>query len=114
MHTTSCMCTSFRNGCKLSRYTKLRLWDEEDDFDLILFMDADTLAVGRVEAVLDWFAPNGIAKTPMGAVYDILGDRTTFNAGVLAVRTNRTLFKEMEKAAENREVHWEAFFAEQV
>jgi hypothetical protein len=97
----------------LGRYTKLRLWDEEDDFDLILFVDSDTLAIGRVEAVLDWFAPNNVALAPLGAAYDILGDRKTFNAGVLTVRTNRTLFKEMVKAAENEEIVWDGGFAEQ-
>jgi alpha-N-acetylglucosamine transferase len=104
-----------RIQCDLpSRYTKLRLWEAEDEFDLILYMDCDTLAIGRVEAALDWFAPNGTAKAPLGAVYDILGNRTTFNAGVLAVRTNRTLFREMMQAAEKEEVAWEGRFAEQV
>jgi hypothetical protein len=106
---------SVRIQCDLrSRYTKLRLWEAEDEFDLILYMDCDTLAIGRVEAALDWFAPNGTAKAPLGAVYDILGNRTTFNAGVLAVRTNRTLFQEMMQAAEKEEVAWEGRFAEQV
>lgn len=92
----------------------MRLWDEEDDFDLILYMDCDTFVLGRVEAALDWFAPKGVAKSPLGAVFDILGDRETFNAGVLAVRTNRTLFREMIQAAENREVAWDGNWAEQV
>jgi hypothetical protein len=76
-------------------------------------MDCDTFVLGRVEAALDWFAPNGVAKSPLGAVFDILGNRTTFNAGVLAVRTNRTLFREMIQAAEKKEVAWDGFWAEQ-
>jgi hypothetical protein len=86
----------------------------EDEFDLLLYMDADTMAIGRVEATLDWFAPNGVPRSPMGAVYDIMNDRTTFNAGVLALKPNRTLFLEMVKAAEKEEVAWEGRFAEQV
>jgi lipopolysaccharide biosynthesis glycosyltransferase len=97
----------------LSRYTKLQLWNEEDDFDLILFLDSDTLAIGRVEAILEWFAPNNIAVSPLGAAHDVRGDRSTFNAGVLSVQTNRTLFKEMMKAAENKEVSWDGLYAEQ-
>jgi hypothetical protein len=77
-------------------------------------MDCDTLVLGRVEAALDWFASNDAAKSPLGAVFETLGDGKMFNTGVLAVRTNRTIFKEMILAAEHHEVAWNRRHGEQV
>jgi alpha-N-acetylglucosamine transferase len=95
----------------MHRYSKLQLWDQAEDFDLILYMDVDIIAIGRVESVLNWFAPNGIPKSFMGGALD---DHGGFSAGVLAVPTNRTLYREMINAAENRELDWDSNYAEQV
>jgi hypothetical protein len=93
------------------RYTKLRLWDEDKDFDFILFADSNSMAIGRFEAALESFAPNGVAPSPLGAVRD--EDTGTFRSGVLAVRPSHALFQEMIKAAENKEVEWDGKHAEQ-
>jgi hypothetical protein len=74
-------------------------------------MDADTLAVGRVEAVLDWFAPNGTAAAPLGAV-PIQGGRS-LNAGVMAVAPSHKVFEEMLVARADPALKYDARYAEQ-
>ena len=95
----------------ICRFTKLRLFDMADDYDLILYLDADILVLGRIEAALDWFAPNGKALTPMAAARDILNYRRTFNAGVMTIQPDKALFKQMLEAGDTLE--YQAGWAEQ-
>jgi Glycosyl transferase family 8 len=94
---------AFSHARRVHRYTKLRLWDMADEFDLLLYLDADTLALGKVEAALDTFAPNGRnASHPLGAVRDFIRGRATFNCGVMAVQPDKLVFREM--VAEGRRI----------
>jgi hypothetical protein len=87
------------------------MWEWHNEFDLLLYLDADTLAVGRAEATLDHFAPNGTAPHPLGAAPTFINEGRTFNAGVLAVQPSRAFFSALMAAGETLEYH--AGFAEQ-
>jgi hypothetical protein len=93
------------------RFTKLRLWEWQDEFDLLLYLDADTLARGRIEAVLDHFAPNGTAPRPLGAAGGTQRGGQVFNAGVMAIQPSRAVFAAMLKAG--RTMEYPTKFAEQ-
>ena len=83
------------------------------DFDLLYYMDADTLAIGRVEAALDVFAPNGTAAHPLGAARDHINNRRTFNAGSMAIQPDAAFFDFMMRAGRADEVPYDAKYAEQ-
>lgn len=95
------------------RYTKMRVFDLADDFDLLLYMDADMLAMGRIEAVLDYFAPNGIAKQPVGFVRDWINGRATFNAGFMAVQPSHEFFADVMAMGQNKSLEFDGTFGDQ-
>ena len=79
----------------LYRYTKLRLFGMAADFDIILCLDCDMIALGRVEAVLDHCAPNGSAPQPLAVARDLIDEHASFNTGVMAIQPNHAFYKEM-------------------
>lgn len=86
------------------RYTKLRLWNMAEEFDLLLYLDCDIIALGRIEAALDIFAPNGSAPQPLGVARDMQNEHATFNTGVLAIQPDHSFFTEMMAAGRNGSV----------
>ena len=88
----------------LCRYSKLRLWDMADEFDLLLYMDCDMIALGRIEAALDIFAPSGVAPQPLGVARDMLNKHASFNTGVMAIQPDHVFFTEMMAAGRNGSV----------
>ena len=88
----------------LCRYSKLRLWDMADEFDLLLYMDCDMIALGRIEAALDIFAPSGVAPQPLGVARDMLNKHASFNTGVMAIQPDHVFFTEMMAAGRNDSV----------
>ena len=95
------------------RHTKLRLFDMADEFDLLLYLDADTMATGRVEAALDLFAPGG--KPPpgvhMGAARDY--HRQFFNSGLMAIAPSHDFFADLIAAGRNGSVEYRGGTADQ-
>jgi alpha-N-acetylglucosamine transferase len=89
----------------------MRIWDMGDDFDHLLYMDADTLAVGHVEAVLDFFAPNGTAAHALGAVH--IMHRDSFNAGVMAVQPDKDVFKQLVAASRDPDLEYDYRWGDQ-
>ena len=92
----------------MRRFTKLHMWSWADDYDLLLYLDADVLCLGRLELTLDFFAPNGtsshfLAAAPGGLSADHI------NAGVMAVQPNHAFFKEMMDALQT--VHYKQKWA---
>ena len=81
VHSLACVpaCNSQDDPC---RYSKLRMWDMADEFDQLLYIDYDTLALGRIEVALDYFVQDGTrAPQPLGAVRNQRPDTQIFNAG---------------------------------
>jgi hypothetical protein len=86
----------------------------QDEFDYLLYMDADTTATGKVESCLDYYVGDDDTSPPaqpLGSV--VINGRTTFNCGFLAVKTNRTLFREMMAAGEADAIDFDPRFSEQ-
>lgn len=69
-------------------YTKLRAW-ELDDYDKVVFLDADTIVVQNVD---DLFARPALAAAPDF----FLPDR--FSSGVMVIEPSRALFQRMVEA----------------
>ena len=65
------------------------------DFDLILYLDCDMIALGRVEAVLDYFAPDGSAPQPLAVARDLIDEHASFNTGVMAIQPDHAFYEEM-------------------
>lgn len=77
------------------RHTKLRLFDMAEEFELLLYLDCDLIALGRIEAVLDYFAPDGIAPQPLAVARDLINEHATFNSGVMALQPDHAFFDAM-------------------
>jgi lipopolysaccharide biosynthesis glycosyltransferase len=82
-----------------------------DEYDLILYLDADTMILGRAQAAIDLAAPRGTAPYPVTAVRDMLYAGKTFNAGVMVIRTSHQFFIDMMKAGKT--LKYNPDFAEQ-
>jgi lipopolysaccharide biosynthesis glycosyltransferase len=83
----------------------------DDSYDLVLYLDADILIMGKAQMGLDLYAPNGDAQHPLAAVRDVLFEGRTFNAGVMAIRTSHDIFAEMLEAGKTLDFNPD--FAEQ-
>ena len=73
-----------------NQYTKLSLWNF-DNYDFIMYLDCDTLIRKSVDFLFDIMATG----YDLGVVGDIHpgGFRTTFNAGMMILRPNKTVFR---------------------
>jgi glycogenin glucosyltransferase len=69
-----------------SGYTKLHIWNLTD-FEKILYIDADCLVVDKIEDIFD-------RNVDFAAAPDVFPP-DNFNAGVLLIKPNETVFKEL-------------------
>ena len=78
------------------QYTKLQIWSMID-YDRILYLDGDTLVIRDInELLIDTFLENNYNGL-LGAVEDVWEGQIgpNFNAGVLLIRPNKTIFNDM-------------------
>ncbi|KAH7098846.1 nucleotide-diphospho-sugar transferase [Auriculariales sp. MPI-PUGE-AT-0066] len=89
------------------QYTKLRLFELEDEFDAVFYMDADMLAVRPFPEIWSFPAPFASARdVRMG-----YGWLPTINAGSLLLKPNKRLLKDMLTLAPT--LRYDGTFAEQ-
>lgn len=108
----------FTNGEKpqfhnpLHNYVKLRLWELEQ-FDKIVFLDADTLVIQNIDRLFDF--PEFVAAPNL---YESLADFHRLNSGVFVAKPSGRTFDSMLKSLDRPGVFWrrtdqtflEAFF----
>ena len=84
----------------LDNFCKLRLW-ELDDYDRIVFIDADAIAVRNLDRLFGYpefsAAPN---------VYESLADFHRLNSGVFVAEPNKATFARMMNALDAPDAFW--------
>ncbi|EJD40171.1 nucleotide-diphospho-sugar transferase [Auricularia subglabra TFB-10046 SS5] len=91
----------------MDTYTKMRLFELEDEFDAIVHLDADMLVVRPFKEI--WQFP-----VPLAAARDVrmgFGWLPTINSGTLLLKPNRRLVKHMLEIAPT--FRYDVIFAEQ-
>jgi alpha-N-acetylglucosamine transferase len=78
------------------QYTKLRIWSMID-YDRVLYLDADTLVIQNINELLIGTIYEDNQDGLLGAVEDVWQGKIgpNFNAGVLLIRPNKTIFEDM-------------------
>ena len=98
-------------------YNKLSVWRLDEDFDLVLFLDADGYAVGRVEDAIDEFekaAQEYFEKTGVYAILGAVKDASSpFNAGMMVLHPRKSTFQHMLAAGAKTITDYPPAFAEQ-
>lgn len=78
------------------QYTKLRLWSMTG-YDRVLYLDADTLVIRNINELFTGTIFEDNQDGLLGAVEDVWQGQIgpNFNAGVLLIRPNKTIFNDM-------------------
>jgi alpha-N-acetylglucosamine transferase len=78
------------------QYTKLRIWSMID-YDRVLYLDADTVVIRDINELLMGTIFENNQDGLLGAVEDVWQGQIgpNFNAGVLLIRPNETIFNDM-------------------
>eukprot|EP00117_Sycon_ciliatum_P026275 scpid71965/ scgid1526/ Putative glucuronosyltransferase PGSIP6; Glycogenin-like protein 6; Plant glycogenin-like starch initiation protein 6 len=95
------------------QFVKLLMWNMVQ-YKRVVYMDADTLAVGRLERLLA--TPVSMASNePLAVAQDIFNGKWVdgFNMGVAVIPTNRTEFVRLFNLLESDSVEYESTMSEQ-
>lgn len=83
----------------LDNFAKLRLW--QLDYDRVVFMDADTIALRNIDQLFDYpefcAAPNA---------YESLSDFHRLNSGIFTARPNPATFEAMMARLDTPDAYW--------